>query len=227
MIVYKIINNINNKFYVGSTKNFIHRKGQHLSALRKGKHHSVVLQRAWAKYGESNFSFIVHSRHSTVDEMLCEEQKLLRDADYNSCSSVYKVSDNGIPVNQFTIDGIFIREWDSALAASRELRLNAGDITQCCKGRKYRVGSFYFAYKNNPIPRKKSITKADIAKRNKSNRVRKYLVTFPDGSEKIVVGLKKFCEENGLYYPSAHQVVLGTRGRKTHKGYKFKKYEEA
>lgn len=227
MIVYKIINTVNNKFYVGSTKNFVRRKGQHLSELRRGVHHSIVLQRAWDKYGESNFIFVIHSTHISRDEMLEEEQKYILSAEYNSCSSVYKVADTGIPIVQFSLNGEYIKEWESALEASTSLNLNAGDITQCCKGKKYRVGQFYFGYKENPAPRKSQITPEEIRRRNIDNLSRKqYVVTYPNGTETVIRGLKKFCKSEGLYYPSAHQVVLGTRNRKSHKGYKFRKYEE-
>ena len=51
----------NNKFYVGSTKDFLPtkiyrgRKADHLNSLRKGSHDNVILQRAFDKYGEFNF----------------------------------------------------------------------------------------------------------------------------------------------------------------------------
>lgn len=41
------------KQYVGSTVNFTKRWREHISQLRRGRHHSIALQRAWAKYGEA------------------------------------------------------------------------------------------------------------------------------------------------------------------------------
>lgn len=57
--IYKIINTINNKFYVGSTTNTKERFRTHRSRLRRGKHHSQHLQAAWNKYGEQAFVFHV------------------------------------------------------------------------------------------------------------------------------------------------------------------------
>lgn len=58
--VYAIRNVVNGKTYVGSAAKCIgHRWDTHKSDLRKGKHHSQRLQRAWNKYGESSFAFIV------------------------------------------------------------------------------------------------------------------------------------------------------------------------
>lgn len=41
---------------------------------------------------------------------------------------------NGIPVNQYTIDKQFVRLWQSATEAQRELGINHSCITHCCKG---------------------------------------------------------------------------------------------
>jgi group I intron endonuclease len=56
--VYKILNVLNNDCYIGSAQiSFYRRKNQHFHLLRKGKHHSIHLQRAWNKYGEDSFEF--------------------------------------------------------------------------------------------------------------------------------------------------------------------------
>jgi group I intron endonuclease len=58
-VIYKIINTLNNKFYVGSTNNQYERFRTHRTKLRKGTHHCAHLQAAWNKYGESAFIFHV------------------------------------------------------------------------------------------------------------------------------------------------------------------------
>lgn len=55
--IYKILNKINNKVYIGSAKNLRRRCYEHLSQLRRGKHFSPHLQRSWNEYKEDNFSF--------------------------------------------------------------------------------------------------------------------------------------------------------------------------
>lgn len=55
--VYAIRNTVNNRAYIGSTTNYKSRWHTHRSALRRGVHHSFILQKAWNKYGESAFSF--------------------------------------------------------------------------------------------------------------------------------------------------------------------------
>lgn len=57
--IYMIINVLNGKFYIGSTNNYINRFYAHKNELRKGTHHSKHLQKAWDKYGEEAFEFVV------------------------------------------------------------------------------------------------------------------------------------------------------------------------
>jgi len=55
--VYQIINLVNGKCYIGSSVNIKKRWAEHIANLQRGTHHCQHLQRAWNKYGESNFDF--------------------------------------------------------------------------------------------------------------------------------------------------------------------------
>ena len=58
--VYKILNTINNKYYIGSTvDSFTKRLNHHYHALLRGNHKNDHLQAAWNKYGEDKFQFII------------------------------------------------------------------------------------------------------------------------------------------------------------------------
>lgn len=57
--IYRIKNKINDKCYIGSSVNFDDRKNLHFSLLRRGIHHSIILQRAYDKYGLEFLSFEV------------------------------------------------------------------------------------------------------------------------------------------------------------------------
>lgn len=55
--IYSIINNANNKCYIGQSFNIALRFSQHKSKLKKNKHANKHLQNAWNKYGENCFKF--------------------------------------------------------------------------------------------------------------------------------------------------------------------------
>lgn len=58
-LIYKIVNLLNGKFYVGSTTNMKERFRRHRILLRGNRHHCKHLQAAWNKHGEGNFVFVV------------------------------------------------------------------------------------------------------------------------------------------------------------------------
>ena len=55
--IYKIVNNINQKCYIGKSENIENRFKHHLNDLRKGCHYNKHLQRSFDRYGENNFTF--------------------------------------------------------------------------------------------------------------------------------------------------------------------------
>lgn len=73
-LIYEIRNTINNKRYVGSTVSLKTRKSGHFSKLRKGKHHSIILQRAFDKYGENAFFFSIIEENIPQDYLIEREQ---------------------------------------------------------------------------------------------------------------------------------------------------------
>lgn len=76
--IYKIINVINNKFYVGSAVDFKKRKARHWRELRKGEHNNGHLQAAWNKYGEQAFTFVVVQELTEADDLLAAENVWLK-----------------------------------------------------------------------------------------------------------------------------------------------------
>lgn len=57
--LYLISNKSTGKVYIGSSSNLRKRRLTHMRQLRNGNHHNVYLQRAFNKYGESDFHFCV------------------------------------------------------------------------------------------------------------------------------------------------------------------------
>lgn len=78
--IYKITNKINNKFYIGSSKDLIRRKKDHFRLLKKGINHSTLLQKAVNKYGIDNFIFEIIVECSedllfTIEQKIVDELK--------------------------------------------------------------------------------------------------------------------------------------------------------
>lgn len=72
-VIYKIINLVNDKFYVGSTTNKKVRFRQHRKLLRGNRHHCKHLQAAWNKYGEAKFDFVVVQEIGQDQDLLAIE----------------------------------------------------------------------------------------------------------------------------------------------------------
>jgi len=77
--IYKIINVVNNKFYVGSAVDLKRRKTRHFSELRTGKHNNRHLQVAWVKYGEQSFIFVVVEELPNDADLLAAENIWLKE----------------------------------------------------------------------------------------------------------------------------------------------------
>ncbi len=74
--IYKIINKINDKYYIGSSNNIYKRFNQHKLNLNKNIHKNSHLQWSWNKYGNNNFNFVI-IEEIPQENLLLVEQKYL------------------------------------------------------------------------------------------------------------------------------------------------------
>lgn len=77
--IYKIINVVNNKYYVGSAVDFAARKRRHWWALRSQRHANKHLQSAWNKYGEQSFTFVIVEELEVGVDILAAETIWLKE----------------------------------------------------------------------------------------------------------------------------------------------------
>jgi group I intron endonuclease len=89
--VYRILNTVTGKSYVGQSQNIEKRWSQHRSDLRNGVHSSVKLQRAFWKYGAEAFVYEICCECSLAD-INSAEQKYMDDL--RSHSSGYNTRPN-------------------------------------------------------------------------------------------------------------------------------------
>lgn len=83
-IIYLIINKITFDTYIGQTKNIKKRISRHFSDLKRNKHHSIYLQRAYNKYGKENFvllEFIKNIDNNIINKL--EENLIELFGNYN------------------------------------------------------------------------------------------------------------------------------------------------
>lgn len=91
--IYGIRNLANGKVYVGKTgMNFGDRWDSHRSLLNNGKHDNPHLQRAWNKYKQKNFEFII-LEDCSVDELSDREKYYIKL--YKDMGLAYNIHDGG------------------------------------------------------------------------------------------------------------------------------------
>lgn len=81
--IYSIFNKLNSKTYIGSSCDIKRRWRHHRQNLNRGVHHCIHLQRAWNKYGEHNFIFVVEQACKR-NELINIEQSYLNKAKIDS-----------------------------------------------------------------------------------------------------------------------------------------------
>jgi len=103
------------------------------------------------------------------------------------------------PIRQYSLNGDFIKEWESSASASRDLfgatmnnRRAERTISKCCRGEIRQAYGFIWIYKGNEN-KIESLIKKNIAP--KSIRVKVY---FPDGSTEIYDSINKAAKANGM-----------------------------
>jgi group I intron endonuclease len=76
--IYKIINKVNGKYYVGSSVNIKVRWQNHKTDLNRNVHRNIHLQRSWNECGKNNFDFVIVEKvNVSRKNLLLLEQKYL------------------------------------------------------------------------------------------------------------------------------------------------------
>lgn len=132
--IYKIVNLLNGKVYIGSGLDIFRRWREHKNHLKAQKHHNVRLQRAWNKYGEDAFEFIVIEY--CLKEFLNMREQYWIDS-VNACNNKtgYNIapiagSNRGIKYSEAT-------RLKMSLAANNRSEQHKSKIGFCNKGRKH------------------------------------------------------------------------------------------
>ena len=74
-------------------------------------------------------------------------------------------------INQYTLDGQFIKKWDSVVSASESLKISASSISSCCKKRFKKSGNFIWKYSDDKTEINFDINQYDLS----GNLVKKWI----------------------------------------------------
>ena len=153
--IYRIINVINNKFYIGSAINLRKRRNTHFEQLNNNKHHSIYLQRSYNKYGSNNFKFEV-LEFVDKNELIEKEQYFIDTLKPNYNCSKVAGSTRGIKFSEETKKKMSISK--TGIKFSKERKQN---ISKALKGHKISEET------------KLKISRAHLGKKKERNRYRK------------------------------------------------------
>lgn len=138
--IYMILCKTTGKRYIGSAVWIRKRWRYHREDLRKGKHHSLYLQRAWDKYGEGNFEFVVLA-YCPSERLIELEQRMIDE---------YKAADRDYGYNMNPIAGSnlgrkFGPEFAAKISEARKGKYNGTDemrqqLKERMKGNTYLLG---------------------------------------------------------------------------------------
>jgi len=177
--IYRIVNILNGKLYIGSSKNCDERFYKHTWKLKSGIHENFHLQNAWIKYGQENFKF------ELIDE--CDVKDLLtREHDYLSMAK--------------TGQDMYYNPNYSAICPPNPSGRKFSDATKL-KLSILRKG------KNNPrFGKTHSIT---TKQKMSEVRSKEYVLLSPTNQVIFIKNMSKFCEEHGLNEGGMHGVCKG------------------
>lgn len=161
--IYKIINDINDKVYVGQTINTINsRFSAHKSSSKTIDKRECALYRAMRKYGVDHFAIVEVAKYiSDKKENLLKilnEKEIFWISKFNSYIDGYNETKGGenvskknlISVDQYTLDGTFIKTYDSIMEASRETSVHDSSITMCANKHNKTGGGYIWTKHGEP-----------------------------------------------------------------------------
>lgn len=179
--IYKIFHTHNPEIiYIGSATSsrkwrsgFKQRWINHIKDLKRNSHSSTFLQNVVNKYGIEGLRFEIIEKCSS-EECLKREQYWLDliepfgSKGYNTC----RIAGNTLgyrflehqkskrkSIIQYSLNGEFIKQWESLNAASRELKINVSSIKDCCKKRFNQIKGYIFRYSEDTDVPKEYIIK--------------------------------------------------------------------
>lgn len=150
--IYEIKNKVNNNIYIGSAISLSDRKNLHFSQLKRGIHHSIILQKAYNKYGKNSLIFKI-LEYCNIENLIEKEQyyiDTLRPI-YNICkiagSTIGRTSVRRKPIIQYDLEGNQLEIYSCLQDIMKKFNLsNSSRIIKVCKGIRNKAYGFVWRY---------------------------------------------------------------------------------
>lgn len=216
--IYKIINNINNDFYIGSAKDLDKRKASHFYNLKTNRHINNHLQNAVNKYGIENFKF-EKIAFCPVEYNIKMEQWFIDNLKphYNICKIAGSVL--GRIHKQSTKDKISASNMGRIISIESRIK-----ISKTLTGRKNKPHSKETKIKIGLVHKGKCYnSKEELMKRTiKSTEITKKKIDYIDDNNQIIKSYNSLIEAaNNLNIDYKRISMCVTGARKHYKGMKF------
>lgn len=235
--IYKIINKVNGKIYIGSSKDIRNRWHRHRYVLKAGTHHSPHLQASWNKYGEDNFEIVIVEECS-IDDLLPKEQYYLDNLqpEYNFQKIAGAPPIDPERSRQIAKDNWASGVWDHRLRPIERIDPNTGEVKEyesiadavsegfkqsciwyCLDGRKASYANYYWQYADGSSPE---------VKVKYEKMFRKVIGTSLDGTNVFELSSFEKCHSQGFNYGKIRACCAGVSGRRTHNGFTWQYADE-
>lgn len=224
--IYKIINTVNDRIYVGSAKHFKSRYYQHLTSLRKGTHHNKFLQADFNKCGEASFVFEVLEtvEGNQFDRLLAEQAHI--DKIYDNQRSCYnidkKTSKNGRSTFSKTPEETK-RKMSEAHLATSDKKSERMKVLWQKESHKEKIKKAMEPHREQQLDTLQKHRTEALKKASETNAKHHGKIIDSCGKAHEVQNLNQFCLQHGLNPGNLTKVINGKMP--SHKGWRGYKEE--
>lgn len=202
MIIYKVVNNINNKIYIGKTTQSI--------SIRKRHHEKpsnvTYFGRAIKKYGKSNFTWSVIDEANTEEDLNNKEIYYIKAFKSNDVEIGYNLTLGGEGASGYRYSSEMKAKMSERMLGSKNPMYGLfGTNNPCFGSRRTRDQKENMRCSEH---RKKAISKAQKGRIKTSKELQKiksasfkYMYIFDNHADRYqVLDIVEFCKNNGINY---------------------------
>jgi group I intron endonuclease len=214
-IIYKATNKVNGKVYIGQTTQRLSQRRSNHFCSNSG---CVYFKNALLKYGKSNFTWLVLCECGDGDIMDEEEIRYINE--YKSYDRKY-----GYNLNRGGSGNMGFKHTENTKNKISSAKTGV-KLPKFTATHKKRIGLSNKGKRHSEESKLKMSAARMGRYRGSSNWLsKKYVVSFPNNKEYVVVGLRNFCRDrDDVSYKGLAAVATGKRNH--HKGYKCRYFDE-